>query len=70
MHGLGSEQVHIEHVGSVVDVGDPQIDFEDGVLVKEDLAFGIDVETVVGGQSALVEVGKDNTHFSVGGGVV
>ena len=67
---LAGDEVYVKHIGSVVDVGHAEVDFQDGVLAEEELALGIDVEAVVHRQTALVQVGEDHAQLAIGGGVV
>ena len=53
MDDFAGDEVDIEHVVPVVDVGDTQVDFQSGAFREEELALGIKVETVIRGQTAL-----------------
>ena len=70
MDGLVGDEIHVKDVLAVVDVGDAEVDFKEGVFGEEELAFGIDVEAMVRRQTALVQVGINDAQVAVGRGVV
>ena len=64
------DDVEVKHIVSVVNVGDAEVGFQIRVFVKVELAFDINVEAVVGGETASVEFSVKDSQLSVGRGVV
>ena len=67
---MAGNQIHIKHVLAVVDVGHAEVNLQVDVLSEEELAFHINVEAVISGQTTLVQIAVKHTQLAIGGGVV
>ena len=64
------EAVEVEDVVAVVEVGDAEVDFEDGAFAYGEFAFAADVEAVVVREPSGIEFAVGDAVGAVGAGVV
>ena len=64
------EAVEVEDVVAVVEVGDAEVDFEDGAFAYGEFAFAADVEAVVVWEPSGIEFAVGDAVGAVGAGVV
>ena len=67
---LASDQIDIEHVVTVIDVGHAEVCLQHDVLCEIELTLYVKVETMVGRQTARIEVTIKYAKFTIGSGVV
>ena len=62
---LEGDAVEVEDVLAAIEVGGREGELEDGAGAEGEFAFHADIEAMIGGQAAFVEVGVVDTVFAV-----